>query len=723
MNDRSLPILDLPVVLLVAIALQLPMLDPRIVPTHDTFYCFANFYVFYGEFFFEHALAHWLPYGAYGMPAALQQVISLGPLDYVAGCIGALLRIHDALLLFKLARIGEVMLFSFGIWMLTRRLVADRATAIGLGIAAAGTSVWYAQLWFDLRFYYLLPLVLYCAHRFLVESKPTWLWLAGVTSVAWSMGNVPYFVPMWGFALFCILIPPALRHRAGWARLLKPSRTDLLCLLLFAASATIFVYVAFDALDFLVIREEGRDALTRKVGVETFRSYGGNAQLSALARSFLLGSPVHLPWGKGRDNSAYIGLLPLAGLVLAIARERSAFFVGLLLASGLLVWLSLGGRFSALVYQLPLLSEYRHIGLVYGIVKTCMILAAGYGIERLLRHRPSEPRRVGIALIGLGLVLAGVAAWVDSNAPFLLRLSLYAALTGLSLGLRASLQAGVLIALVLDLAIYQGQVREAVPGLPAGVAVGGAVFDASPLAYQPMRLERPAAGTRAAQALEVAKRDASSTTAWNAHAFAQFDPCTYSDVNADTFTYGVDTLLRLGSEGGADIRYFLGCTAPKLRLVSSARVVQRLPKALELLGSTSGEASAAPDVIRLPPKQRAPVQAAVADTDPGRVQVTRFTANELVAQARVSPPGAWLLYADAYHPRWSASVDGRESFIAEANLAFKAVWVAAGDHVVRFEYGPRRASEALALFGLSSGVGSLGWIGAACLGSRRAPRP
>jgi len=204
--------------------------------------------------FFEWDLVHWLPYGSYGMLAALQQVISLGPLDYVAGFFGTGLRIHDAMLLFTLARIGEVMVFAFGIWMPARRFFTECATAIALGIAAAGTTVWYAQVWFDLRFYYLLPLVLCCVHRFLDERRLAWFWLAGVTIFAWSVGNVPYFIPMWGFSLLCIVVPIALGHGDAWARLLRPSRAGLLWFALFAASAAIFVYASFDALNFLVIR-------------------------------------------------------------------------------------------------------------------------------------------------------------------------------------------------------------------------------------------------------------------------------------------------------------------------------------------------------------------------------------------------------------------------------------------------------------------------------------
>jgi hypothetical protein len=383
-------------------------------------------------------------------------------------------------------------------------------------------------------------------------------------------------------------------------------------------------------------RESGRDAFTRKVDVETFRTYGGNAaRLSAVAQSFLLGSPVHLPCGRGGDNSAYVGLLPLVGLVVAIARERSAFFLGLVLAAGSLVWLSLGGVFAALVYRLPLLSEYQHVGLVYGIVKTCVILAAGYGIDRLWRLRRSRSRRAGLWLVGPGVAGGAIAALLPRK-PLLVRICLYATLAGLSIVLTTSMQARLLIALVFDLGIYQSQVRDVVSELPVESSVTAAAFGVSPLAYPAERLDRPEpAGPRAVQALEVAKRDRPSTTAWNAHAFAHFDACTNdADINTDTFTYGVDTLVRLGSEEFVDIRSRGSCGTPKLRLVSGARIAHRLPEALGMLARREREAEAVPDVIRCRPANPFPRR--------DRASMTRKRAGDAIHRKRARRGGARL---------------------------------------------------------------------------------
>ena len=53
-----------------------------------------------------------------------------------------------------------------------------------------------------------------------------------------------------------------------------------------------------------------------------------------------------------------------------------------------------------------------------------------------------------------------------------------------------------------------------------------------------------------------------------------------------------------------------------------------------------------------------------------------------------APAGGILVLNDIWHPWWRATVDGKPSDILKANVLFRAVVVAPGKHVVRFEFHP-----------------------------------
>jgi hypothetical protein len=78
---------------------------------------------------------------------------------------------------------------------------------------------------------------------------------------------------------------------------------------------------------------------------------------------------------------------------------------------------------------------------------------------------------------------------------------------------------------------------------------------------------------------------------------------------------------------------------------------------------------------------------AVGVADMGTVAITRYENTEVVLQASM-PTAGWLVLADTYFPGWRATIDGRSTDIARADYVYRAVWVPAGEHEVRFTYAP-----------------------------------
>ena len=54
-----------------------------------------------------------------------------------------------------------------------------------------------------------------------------------------------------------------------------------------------------------------------------------------------------------------------------------------------------------------------------------------------------------------------------------------------------------------------------------------------------------------------------------------------------------------------------------------------------------------------------------------------------------TPRDGYLFTSDAYYPGWTADLDGRPTRLFRANLAFRAIYVPAGDHLVTYRFVPR----------------------------------
>jgi hypothetical protein len=102
------------------------------------------------------------------------------------------------------------------------------------------------------------------------------------------------------------------------------------------------------------------------------------------------------------------------------------------------------------------------------------------------------------------------------------------------------------------------------------------------------------------------------------------------------------------------------------------------------------------------------------ESRPLQYQVTRFDANTLTM--KVNNPGkaaSWMYYADAWHPSWKASVNGRMVPVYRANMAYKAIPIEGGENLVEFRFGSRLFSVLSAIVSLNAAfwLAAVGVIG------------
>jgi len=85
------------------------------------------------------------------------------------------------------------------------------------------------------------------------------------------------------------------------------------------------------------------------------------------------------------------------------------------------------------------------------------------------------------------------------------------------------------------------------------------------------------------------------------------------------------------------------------------------------------------------------------------IAFVRYGLNDLALRVR-TPVGAYLVLSDVYYPGWRASVDGAPAEVLRADYAFRAVWLAPGEHEVEMRFAPWTWSVGL-------GVSLLVWAG------------
>lgn len=260
-------------------------------------------------------------------------------------------------------------------------------------------------------------------------------------------------------------------------------------------------------------------------------------------------------------------------------------------------------------------------------------------------------------------------------------------------------------------------------------------FDLRSAAATSQRVQATFAFNRALFA-QLHGRDPKGTQYWSANAFLFIDEAGASS-RVDSWLEPLDQLMRIyaaepigattpprgldvGRPGGLAFPLnhpaaakLAGISAGKIRFFDRAWTVDSVHK----LGALVADRSYAGDrLFLLSPDMQidgasrwTPDQSLAADDSRPLVhEVEKFDANNLVV--RVTNPGssgAWMSYADVWHPFWHATVNAKQVPVHRANVAYKAVRLEPGANVVHFRFGSRWFALLTLLFAINAAV----WIG------------
>lgn len=135
---------------------------------------------------------------------------------------------------------------------------------------------------------------------------------------------------------------------------------------------------------------------------------------------------------------------------------------------------------------------------------------------------------------------------------------------------------------------------------------------------------------------------------------------------------------------------------PRSFMVYSARTVASDDEAKRLLRATPESVFSRVLLTTDPRSGPAPALPAGPGDDVSDVRVVSYAPERSTWRVTTDHPG-YLFTSDAYYPGWEAELDGRRVPLYRANLAFRAVYVPAGEHLVVHRFVPRSIQIGLAV--------------------------
>jgi len=710
----------------------------RNVIGHDAFQYFGVQYYFLNNAANSGEIAQWIPFLTHGTVANWWYGIQAGIFQCTLLAFrkaAPILLGRNFLPLFLTGIFFDHVVLLLGVWLLSRRYFTSNLTILFVVMTVLGSTIWFTQPWYGIHCYYALPLIFHFIHSLLETGRWRYFLLAGNLFVVQTNGSLPYLLPLSALVVFCYTLFTVVffwrEARQQLATLLRNAKYAVVPLILVLASLYCVHTMLNNGTKEIANYAAGRTLEGKATSLQVFMAYGTNSNLRW--------SELLTRVSSALDYTVYFGLiaLALACLSLTIRPSRRLLVVA---CTALVILLIANGTPLAMLlyYTWPMMKFYRHLSTASTIVRLLACLMAGFGFEALILGDYGAAGRKRFMLTAGAFVAVALALFFLSDHPSLslwqmesvmgwlpvdwrtadpqyLRVEFVksslacfgAALVFLLLARgtieRKWLALGVVLFQTLDIYSFKAGLAglHTIPLTPEQYRVSE--FQRVP--YSPRRLPvdyriQP----RARLVPQNGFRAFGGASYWSADAFMFTDP-PENFGRADHWLWSLDDFLRTYS--GEKIRDL--SHKPSAFAVWSHVRFPHVLNALKLAGVIEDKISffarafpnsddrgisawmASPDyrgdlLFVSDIRSVTTVPFAANDRRQHFYEVLRYDANNIAIRVHGAQPGEWLYYADCWHPFWSARVNGRPSRLYKANLAYKAVPLAAGDNVVEFRF-------------------------------------
>lgn len=693
--------LSLLVLVAVCIVANAPYFVDGYYPVHDTLSVFQIFSYYYSELSVNHEIPWWLPHTSYGMPIDSHILFSFGPFQYLALAVGYLAGIKNTLHLFSTSLAFDSLLLGLGSLLFCRHILKDRFSSL-VCVASILLLVFYdRQVYWNFKILIPLPLALYLVQRGIERLNPAYLLWAAAILLSWSFGSVTYtlvaqvyIVATYGIAFWIastllqqswrevllarwLLLKQRVASRDVLVHSLAPTLVIAVCLtMMYAIRSVMSHHMAYNAL--------GRGA-NMGVDLKTYLTYGGGGEADKLLEIF-----NGIPTSNPHDYLVYIGLVNFGFVLLGLLSIRKipsqiALFVT---AAVVIAFTVVATGVAELAYALPGMSLIRHIAYFITVGKLFLIILAGFGVRAFVTGKTKS--------IYIPLVLAGaIGLWytpMDKASLYsmhaLVTASVFIAFVSVAWIFKAPrrlLLLGCILISLTDMVSYRLVVFKMADMFLVAFPDEFKTVQATP--YRPERIEEKDAAVLKRYRLKP------MDIYGGGDSYLREDFCKGS--RQDLVAPGVKLLFQLrvwrdrimteprdalDTRGDQTLKNVLGCGVPKLRMVGNVRYVRDEAAAAQFV-CCRADIDERPVII-------APASAEMAEhlpkvTNKDAISVREFSPNKLrmlVYNSEAAPQ--WLIYADAFDERWTATVDGVSQPLYKANVAFKALKVEPGLHEI-----------------------------------------